>query len=776
MRKIITIFSDHSHNLIRNLIIFIILLGIFLFALFRVGFSIESLRLPSYNLKGLYIKLNKNLLLLSSIDSLYIKEHNITLSGDLKYDLYRDTIDIKAKVSLEDILIDINASKIHKDIKFSLTSNEFAQLRAIIDKFALQEVHRDWILHRVETQKYKIISIKGEAHKEDDGYSINMNSLKGEVFIDDAKVHFQKSLKPILTDSVTLNYRDNSLYFKLDNPMYEGKSLQGSKVAIKDITKANPILKLDIKMKTPFDKTMNRLLDSYNVNIPVKQKKGRLKAAFHADIALVEGTNNYIVDVKFGKGDIMVHSVRLPITNGSLRYANNSIKLSNIKLKDKSYQGVVNGNIDLDRERVKLVFNAKHISLGKRGNRVFVLKNRKLPIVLDYRKNIKIDIPKLALKLSIKNKKTTIKITNLNKIKPYLIDKTIVEKGGYVTIETRDFKKFSFKGMVKKPSSFLYEKRQRCQSTIKFNGKITPKGESFYAFNKRFYYNEKRSQLKIKNLNIDLKRLLKNKSKSRKKGKKLIIIGKNSHLRYGKYSLLTDSYDIEIKPNGNIEAIGSAGGDIIKFSKKRNKFTIQAFRIKDKVLHPLINFNGLTGGRYSIKKIGNPDKMMKGEIIIEGGVMKDFKAYNNTLAFINTIPALAVLHNPGFSKKGFEIKEGVIEYRMIGKNKIVFDKIYIKGISANIVGKGSIDIKRNKIKMNLAIQVGRTLGKVIGNIPLLGYILMGKDKSITVGLKITGNLNKPTVTTSVASDILSLPLQLIKRTLLAPKVLGNRGK
>ena len=76
--------------------------------------------------------------------------------------------------------------------------------------------------------------------------------------------------------------------------------------------------------------------------------------------------------------------------------------------------------------------------------------------------------------------------------------------------------------------------------------------------------------------------------------------------------------------------------------------------------------------------------------------------------------------------------------------------------------------------MTLAIQTAREFGKVIGNIPLLGYILMGEDKSMTVGLKISGSLSKPVVKTSATKEILKLPLDLIKRTLQSPAHILNK--
>ena len=165
---------------------------------------------------------------------------------------------------------------------------------------------------------------------------------------------------------------------------------------------------------------------------------------------------------------------------------------------------------------------------------------------------------------------------------------------------------------------------------------------------------------------------------------------------------------------------------------------------------------------------------MKGEIIVEGGVMKDFKAYNNTLAFINTIPALASLQNPGYSVKGFTIEEGVAEYRMIKRDKIIFDSIYIKGTSATIAGTGEIDLKKKTIKLDLAIQTAREFGKFVGSLPLVGYILMGEDKSMTFGLEIKGTLDNPKVSTSAGGDILSAPLKILKRALESPEHITNQ--
>ena len=134
------------------------------------------------------------------------------------------------------------------------------------------------------------------------------------------------------------------------------------------------------------------------------------------------------------------------------------------------------------------------------------------------------------------------------------------------------------------------------------------------------------------------------------------------------------------------------------------------------------------------------------------------------------------MQDPGLTAKGFKIREGKILYRIIKKDKVIFDTIYIKGATATIVGKGTLDIKTKKLNIELAVQTVRKLGKIVGSVPVLGYILMGEDNSITFGLKLSGTLDNPKVETSAAKEILSLPFDLIKRTLQSPAHIINTQK
>jgi len=716
-------------------------------------------------------------ILKSTVPIFTIKEHNLTMSGKITYDLDEDILTTEGQFLFNDITGVFNLQKEKDEINFTLNSNTFTDLRPIISKFELEEAVRSWVVDKVEAKSYKLLSLSGKGSLKNEQFQMDFDALKGEALFSETKIHFKENLEPVLAPSFILTYKNGGLYFDLKAPTYEKISLKGSEVSILNLLNPDTNLKLKIRTNTRFDSKIQNLLKAYDLILPLNQTSGTVTALFMADLSLKNQYQDFFVNVDFDKGDIWLEKIKLSIEKGNLQYKMGLITLKNVYLKDILYEGVLDGKIDLKEEKANLIFDAKTIKLGDEKKKFFVLENQTLPFQLAYGEHIEVVIPKLYARLTHDTNETVISLTDLNKIKPYLPDPGPIEQGGHVDIKTKDFETYTFKGMLKRTSCVLYEKEDQCKTRVPFYGKASVKGMDFYAFNKRLYYSNAKSLIKLHNLNIDLDKLLKRKDKTQTgQDEDLLILGKKSNVRYKEYSLLMDSYDMDIKSNGNIKAIGSSGGDIIKYSKDKDIFSVQAFRIKDKVLHPLINFEGLHEGRYTLKLSGNLEGVMKGEVIVEGGVMKDFKAYNNTLALINTIPALASLRNPGYSVKGFTIEEGVVEYRMIKQDKIIFDSIYIKGTSATIAGTGEIDLNKKTINLNLAIQTARELGKVVGNLPLVGYILMGKDKSMTFGLQITGTLDDPQVKTSAGEEILTLPLQILKRALESPGHIINTSE
>jgi len=720
----------------------------------------------------------KGNLLVADISLFYIKKENIRVSGKVKYFIDKSRIETTGIFDAYHINGNFAAFKQNEKISFAVNTKEFSDLKTITDKLPIKDIIKSWIAYKIVGKKYRLESFSGNGTIVDGELNINLPSLKGKAIANDVILDFKEGLKPVLTEELKIQYRDSSLYFTLKDPTYNGRDLNGSRVSIESFKKDDiPKLKLDLHVMSNIDDNLHKLLQAYNIYIPISQNGELVDTDVNLTIPLKKSNKhkiNVIVDAKVNSSKIVFdNGLKLGAEKAKVTYADGIVHIKDAKLKDTFYKGIANGTIDLKNNKINLLVNVDNLSISDN----FILTNRDLKVNIDYKKHIA-SIPTLDINILQRDKRFIIKLMNLKTIKKYIKNIDIKIDGGKLFFATKDFDSFKFSGILKRDSCFFYDSNETCHTKIPCTGVVSKDKFILKAFKDRLYVNLNKSIIEVNNLNIDLKEFLKTREKNSNlstKSKNLNIYGKKSTIRYDEYRLVSDKYDIKVTPAGNIYANASLGTDMVKFVKKGSNIKLEAFKIKDKLLHPLIDFDGLQNGKYSFKSYGNPKRVMNGEVTIEGGVMRNFKAYNNTLALINTLPALATFQNPGYSSKGFEIKKGIAKYRKID-DKIIFDTIHIEGKSASIVGKGEIDLKKNSINMNLAIHTARELSKVVSSLPIFGYILLGEDKSITVGLKITGSLSKPIVETTAAKDILKLPLELIKRTLSSPNNLINTNK
>jgi len=708
----------------------------------------------------------------------YLKAKKIALSGNFTYSHHEDRLYTWGRYEMYGIEGSFTASKVKNRIQFDLQSDLFTDLKPLMEFLPLSQTVKHWSVERIQAEHYKLLSLKGSATVQGQEFRLKSDTLSALAELGNVRIDFKDGLEHVLAPKLTMEYKEGGLHFLPEKPTYLSRALDGSKVSILHLTDSEPVsLKLDLQVDSPLDEEVQKILQAYHLKIPIVQQSGSAYASVGLDVVFKTRKTTAVIDVNIKDARLQVYKLDLGIEQGHVHYEEGVVSFDKVRLKDHRYSGAAEGRVELKKKKAQIVVDLDFLHSEEDAKKQFFeIKEKKLTLALDYNEGLSVEVPELGFSITKEHNTTTFSFEDLSVIKPYVKKKEYIQEGGSVDISTDDFKTFAFKGLVKWSSCFFYEGDDVCHTKVPYSGKMTPEGIDFYAFDQRLHFDETRSRVTLSKLNIDLKTFINYLAMqheagtiTRKKEESLVIVGKKSNLRYDHYTLITDTYDVEIKPNGDIKAIGSSDGDIVKFEKKGDIFSLNALRIKDKVLHPLIDFNGLQKGRYSLKQSGDIDKVLKGRIIIEGGVMRDFKAYNNTIALINTLPALAMLQDPGFSKEGFKIKQGVAEYQIIKGEKIVFDSIYIEGKSSTVVGKGVIDLKQNRIDIQLAIKTAKRLGNVVGNIPLLGYILLGEDKSMTVGLRIQGTLDKPKVETSAAEEILTLPIEWIKRTIESPR-------
>ncbi len=159
--------------------------------------------------------------------------------------------------------------------------------------------------------------------------------------------------------------------------------------------------------------------------------------------------------------------------------------------------------------------------------------------------------------------------------------------------------------------------------------------------------------------------------------------------------------------------------------------------------------------------------MLDGNITIKNSILKNFSLFNNIMATINTIPSLIFFKDPHFNELGYLVKNGDISFKKNG-DILSFSKIELKGASTDMLGAGYINLKNKTVNMEMQIKTLKDVSKIIKNIPFIGYILLGEDKSISTIIKISGSTDNPKIKTQLLEDTLNSPFNIIKRVIKSP--------
>ena len=741
---------------------------------YRVIYRDKIIYLSSdaYEVAGMITRKGK--IIEAQIPMLNIKKYGLYFHGQLEYDYRQDNVQIEGNYTVAGLAGNLKVLRNGDRAHFDLNSSTFTSLQALVDTFGIKGKAREWLTRRIAADAYRIRSLRGEVLLDGETFRLDTMTLFAQVEMKNARVVFKDTLKTIRVPSVELTLKNNVLYMLPHQARYDGKSLEGSRLYLTNLL-GNKARKLHVKLKVdaPFDAAVAQVLASYRISLPIRQEEGRCRATIVWDTVTHQGLTDLQGEVIPQKGSrFRFKSTPVNIHGGQIRFDRYVVQLKNLDADLQWLRARLNGKLNLKKHRADLWADIRHVRLGKKKNPFFLMKNQnKVPVHWEWGESWKLALPLYKTAITGKKKSFTLLCSDIKPVLPYFTGVGLKFSGGSLRLVSADPKHYRFSGKVQWPSSYLYDKKGPI-TYFPFSGRYDGKDVYISALHQRITYNGARKILLLNHLYIDGKKALSATTKGKQKTSHLHIKGNNSLIRYDKYVLLTDRFDLRV--NGkNTTFIASKDGDTVRVDLNGNSIVVKARRIKAPMLRALIHFGGLTGGRYSLDMQGNIKGTMRGVITIEGGTVSRFKTYNNMIALFNTVPALSTLSDPGFSRKGFEVRSGRIEFRIV-KNRIFFDTIYVDGKSAEISGKGTVSTINGAIDMDLAIRTARGLGKLIGSLPIVGYIIMGKDKSITTGVKVTGTLENPKVTTHVVLETLLAPFKMMVRTLKSPAHIINK--
>ena len=265
----------------------------------------------------------------------------------------------------------------------------------------------------------------------------------------------------------------------------------------------------------------------------------------------------------------------------------------------------------------------------------------------------------------------------------------------------------------------------------------------------------------------------------------LNIEGINSNLIVNKkFKFLADNFSLSLRDKTKFFHLNHKKTDFTYKEGNDKKIDIFANNISDEFINTVFDKEILKGNNIQLLAQGNPSSI-KGKMILKNVKIEDLAILNNLLLFINTSPALinpflaipsvlGMASNGGFNLTGYRIIDGVLDFDY-HKNKKLLDitKLQTVGNGIDFEGSGTVDINNGSINSFVNLIFLKDYSKIVGAIPIVNYVLLGKNKRVETKVNIFGNLNNPKISTNLTKDAFSVPLNIARRILTSPSDFVN---
>ena len=384
------------------------------------------------------------------LNSLYLKDVELLFDGKIKVDYFNEKMDYFGNFYYQDIQSHINVEMTKKLAKFYLVSEPFKSLKFLKKFVTLAPEAEAWMYDNVEGD-IKLQDFYGEFDLEKN--ELLFDSLRGNAQIEAAKIRFHKDVDVVNTKSLDITFEKDSLGFKLIEPTFKDKSLEGSSVMIHNLTsEALGEVEVNIKANTKLDKDILDILKAYEINLPLVQTKGNTDASlqmiFPYEISKPMITKGIFL---LSDADILINKFAFSSKSAEVFLNDSMIEIKNADFKHKNMiDALVNINLDTKTLKSEGSVDIKSFLIAKENKEEIVnIKNKTSAIAMDFNTEVNIELKDLETTVKVSDL-IYVDIKSLSKIYPYSkLLKDISIKDGDISLTIKDDKNISFTSNVK---------------------------------------------------------------------------------------------------------------------------------------------------------------------------------------------------------------------------------------------------------------------------------------------------------------------------------------
>jgi len=715
------------------------------------------------------------------VKNLSLKDFNVSISGegsanfdkdDYKFDGNFTSHELNGKLNfaLKDTLLtykayDVNAGSI-KDFIAELDS-----------RIHLNSEVKNWIYGYIVADDYHLNEINGKADlKKNDLF---LNELNATANAKNLLVKFDKGLPAVNVAEANITLNNSKLKFDLTAPVYKGKKLDGSNVAINNIfDEKSANLELFIKTNSIYDEAINEILRAYKINVPVRQLSGKMDASLKILIKLDEKSlENFDEKSVIANGDFKISDAVLDIAESKFNAKSALVKLVNTSTLNIDASGFgldffranAKADINLQKSTGEIKGVIESFDLKEKNDEILAFKNEPFTALLDFSKpsETMLSIDPFGLNLSFGDE-SVIATKNSEFI---MQNSPVLKQNGVlgfkdVSIKSKDFVNLEILAKGLKFDMPFLDKNGSKYDSDDFLITVSKAGVKVQSASKKLSLNiaEKGIEAKSNDLNL----LVLDDNSTKEQSTPLELFAKNGDiiLKDLNKTLPFTSFSAE-KKGKSTSLNGLAKQGRVGYFSDEKSINLDATDISGEFINGLLGTKSFEGGKFRLKMLGESSKNFKAEVRFFGTYLKDYIFYQRLLSFLNSVPSLLSFKTPDFNDKGFTVKNGKILLTRKG-DVIEFLAIEMIGTSADIGGRGTIDLKSKKINIDLELKILKDASGIIDKIPLINQIILGKDRSLSTVIAIRGTTEKPEYSTQILQDALLSPLKIIRNVLQAP--------
>lgn len=654
-----------------------------------------------------------------------------------------------------------------------------------------------WLFQKSQFNNVRITNLFFSAPFNENFAQKLLKSLYAEITLENVALRLEENLPPITTPHLSVKYKNDTLSFLLDSPRYEDLKLDGSKV---ELTNFGGNLQTIVSIKSQeaiLDQRLHHLLQTYDIDFDIHQKNSNinvdLKLTFEAQEEGVEVEAKGILksqdaDFDFFGFPIFAQNLNvvLDITPQEKHIFLNDSKLS---FENPEFLGLVNCDINLKDKKAQGKINPDYLIINANDNPQSQLDEilefsgqevQQMRFGVDFADTPLITLEDFKAQISLSPTKNII-LSDISKLYPYspLLQYLAIHKGE-IAIQTQDFKTIYIQTQISDLAYPLFDKKWNPIKELHSTIKITPKRIYASSLDESIILDYQDHFLKANfvSKNFDLDALEQNKipflsfntpktqqtqqtqSQESPSNFQLYLEAKDSGVRYKNWIVPTDEIIVNLI-DGKIKADLTHKNGVANLDFYDDIIKFQANNFSGNFINLIADKTIVEGGLFSGKGIYK-NKVLRGEIEIQNTIFKNFATLQNVVALIDTIPSLIVFKKPGLGADGYEVTQGRITFD-VNNEYLGLKKIDLIGSSIDVLGSGVVKLEDKSIDIALNISTIKGLSEVLSKIPIVGYLLLGKEGKISTGVVIKGTLDDPKSEVTIAEDLISAPFKIIQR-------------